>query len=251
MVFRIRSLLAIAFALLGGVPAAALPTPPPARPVDLALVLAVDVSASVDAGRFLLQQSGYAAAFRNSEVYAAIETGAYRAIAVVYVQWSGARQQERVIDWTVIDGQPAAEAFAALLESMPRQVEGGSTSLSGAIDYSAALLNDPGLSATRRVIDVSGDGSNNSGRLPVYARDAAVAAGITINGLPILTEEPQLDIYYRMNVIGGPGAFVIATADYGGFTSALVAKLVREIAEVRRPRVLTVAERPPEGVEDR
>jgi hypothetical protein len=103
--------------------------------------------------------------------------------------------------------------------------------VSGAIDAGVALLGQSGLVATRRVIDVSGDGSNNNGRLPIYARDEAIAAGITINGLTILTDEPLLDIYYQENVIGGPGAFVVATEDFDQFAAAILAKLMREIAE--------------------
>jgi Protein of unknown function (DUF1194) len=206
---------------------------PPARaaePVDLALVLAVDASRSIDDEEFELQRAGYAAAFRHPRVVAAIGTGLHRAIAVTYVQWSGAQAQEQVIGWTLLRDAESAGAFADQLARLERRVPAGSTSISGAIDYAVRLFGTGGFAERRRVIDVSGDGSNNSGRLASYARDEAVAAGATINGLVILNEEPLLDRYYRESVIGGPGAFLLAVTEFDDFAAAILQKLIREIA---------------------
>ena len=220
-----RLLLALAFAWLAGAAAAA-----PA--VDLALVLAVDASGSIDPGEFELQRAGYAAAFRDARVIEAIRSGPQHAIAVTYFQWSGPRLQDQVIGWTVIGDDESALVFADRVAAAPRRIFGGGTSVSGAIDYGAMLLAQSGIEANRRVIDLSGDGSNNVGRLAEYARDEAVAAGITINALAILSDEKLLDIWYRDNAIGGAGAFVMAVADFDGFAPALLNKLVREIARM-------------------
>ena len=198
--------------------------------VDLALVLAVDISRSIDQEEYELQRNGYAAAFRDRRVVDAIRSGAEGAIAVTYVHWSGARSQEQVVPWTVIAGAADAQGFAARIAATERAFPGGSTGVGAAIDYSAQLLATSGIAARRRIIDVSGDGSNNSGRQPSFARDEAVAAGIVINGLAILSDEPMLDHYYRVYVAGGPGSFVIAAADFESFAEAILAKLIREIA---------------------
>jgi uncharacterized protein DUF1194 len=198
--------------------------------VDLALVLAVDASGSIDEGEFELQRAGYAAAFRHPRVLDAIAAGSAGAIAVTYVQWSDARSQEQLIGWTLLRGPESAGAFADRLARLGRRVPDGSTSISGAIDFSARLLAGAGFEARRRVIDISGDGSNNSGRLAAFARDEAAAAGITINGLVILGEEPMLDRYYRENVIGGPGAFLTTVTGFADFATAIIGKLVHEIA---------------------
>jgi len=199
--------------------------------VDLALVIAVDVSRSIDDEEFELQRTGYAAAFRHPRVVEAIGAGAVGAIAVTYVQWSGAKSQEQMIGWTVLRDAASAGGFADRLARLERRVPGGSTSISGAIDFSMHLLAAAGFETRRRIVDLSGDGSNNSGRLAAYARDEAVAAGIVINGLVILNEEPLLDLYYRENVIGGPGAFLMAAAEFDDFAAAILGKLIREIAE--------------------
>jgi hypothetical protein len=185
-----------------------------------------------DAATQELQRAGYAAAFRNPRVIDAIRSGPAGAIAVTYVQWSGARTQEQVVEWTTIRDDEGAWIFADRIQTTERRIDGGSTSISGAIDFSARLLARSGLDARRRVIDVSGDGVNNNGRLPHFARDDAVAAGITVNGLVLLGEEPLLDRYYTANVIGGAGAFVTAVADIDGFAEAILDKLIREIAEL-------------------
>jgi hypothetical protein len=198
--------------------------------VDLQLVLAVDASGSVDQIRFELQKRGYVAAFRHPRVLQAVRSGPNRAIAVTMVQWTGPALQVQVVGWTRVGDEEAAAAFAAAIERTPRQLFGGGTSISGAIDHAATLFPISPFRAGRRVIDVSGDGSNNRGRPVTLARDEAVAAGIGINGLPILALEPDLDRYYHDSVIGGPGAFVIAARDYETFADAILKKLIIEIA---------------------
>jgi hypothetical protein len=198
--------------------------------VDLQLVLAVDASGSVDQVRFELQKRGYVAAFRHARVLEAIRSGPNQAIAVTMLQWTGPAMQVQVTGWTWIGDEESASAFAAAVERTPRQLFGGGTSISGAIDYSTTLFARSALRGARRVIDVSGDGSNNRGRPVTLARDAAVAAGIGINGLPILALEPDLDRYYQDFVIGGPGAFVVVARDYETFGEAILKKLITEIA---------------------
>jgi Protein of unknown function (DUF1194) len=198
--------------------------------VDLQLVLAVDASGSVDQIRFELQKRGYVAAFRHPRVLQAVRSGPNRAIAVTMVQWTGPALQVQVVGWTRLGDEETAAAFAAAIERTPRQLFGGGTSISGAIDHAATLFPISPFRASRRVIDVSGDGSNNRGRPVTLARDEAVAAGIGINGLPILALEPDLDRYYHDSVIGGPGAFVIAARDYETFADAILKKLIIEIA---------------------
>ena len=198
---------------------------------DLALVLAVDASGSVDQHRFELQKQGYVAAFRNPRVLQAIRSGLSQAIAVTMFQWTGPRLQIQVVPWMLIRDEASAEAFAVAIESAPRQLFGGGTSISGAIDYSRLLLAQNPFGAARRVIDVSGDGSNNSGRPVTSARDDAARAGVGVNGLPILSIEPDLDTYYRDFVIGGPGAFMVPAASYDTFADAILKKLITEIAE--------------------
>jgi len=201
---------------------------------DLQLVLAVDASGSVDQVRFELQKRGYVAAFRHARVLQAIRSGPNRAIAVTMVQWTGPMLQVQVVGWTLIGDEESAAAFSDAIERAPRQLFGGGTSISGAIDYGATLFARSSFRANRRVIDVSGDGSNNRGRPVTLARDEAVAAGIGINGLPILALEPDLDRYYYDSVIGGPGAFVIAAKNYETFADAILKKLIIEIAANNR-----------------
>jgi len=198
--------------------------------VDLQLVLAVDASGSVDQVRFELQKRGYVAAFRHARVLQAVRSGPNRAIAVTMVQWTGPMLQVQVVGWTLIGDEETAVAFSDAIERAPRQLFGGGTSISGAIDYAATLFAQSSFRANRRVIDVSGDGSNNRGRPVTLARDEAVAAGIGINGLPILALESDLDRYYYDSVIGGPGAFVIAAKNYETFADAILKKLIIEIA---------------------
>ena len=198
--------------------------------VDLQLVLAVDASGSVDQRRFELQMQGYVAAFRDPRVLQAIQAGPMQAIAVTMVQWTGPALQIQVLPWTLINDATTAQAFAAAIMATPRRLFSGGTSISGVIDYAVPLMLESPFKGTRRVIDISGDGSNNRGRPAASARDAAVRAGIVINGLPILALEPGLDHYFVDHVIGGPGAFVIAAESYETFADAILKKLIREMA---------------------
>ena len=214
--------------------------PAAAKSVDLALVLAVDVSGSVNNERFELQRRGYAEAFTSREVKDAIAAGEHHAIIVTLVEWSGAGHQRQIVGWTLVEDAASAESFGSAVAESSRAFSDW-TSISAAIDYSVALLAEAPGEATRRVIDISGDGINNNGRSVIEARDAAVDAGITLNGLPILSEYPDLDAYYRDNVIGGPGAFALAASDFTVFGSAILGKLVREIAGTTGPTVVVLA----------
>ena len=207
--------------------------------VDLQLILAVDCSRSIDSEEFALQTEGYVAAFLHPAIARAIQSGPQRRIAVTYVQWAGPTTQIPVVDWTIIDGPQTAALFAQRIGETPRQVFGGGTSLSGVIDYARRSFEEqrPAAVGGRRVLDISGDGTNNIGRQVPFARDEAISAGLIINGLTILNEQPWLDDYFRDNVVGGPGAFVIAAADYGSFASAILAKLIREIASAATPQL--------------
>ena len=220
------------------------PAPQPAEAdVAVALVLAVDTSGSVSMGRFELQKQGYAAAFRNPQVLNAIRSLATQSIAVTMMQWTGPFLHVVVVDWSPIKDEGSANAFAAAIEAAPRRLFGGGTSISGAIDFSRTLLAGSPFRAIRQIIDVSGDGSNNSGRDVTQARDEAVRDGIGINGLPILTVEPGLDRYYRDYVIGGPGAFMIPVKDYDNFADAVLKKLINEIAATQPPTFSRTAKR--------
>lgn len=202
--------------------------------VDVALVLAVDASGSVDDDRFELQKHGFAAALRNPKILNAIRAGDHRAIAVFMVQWTGPPQQDVMVPWSYVNDETTADHVAAAIEAAPRRLMGGGTSISGAIDYSVKALAASPYRATRKVIDISGDGANNIGRPAEQARDEAVAQGIRINGLPILTIEPDLDQYYRKNVIGGPGSFAIVAKTYDEYADAILRKLVTEISQDTR-----------------
>jgi hypothetical protein len=209
----------------------AVPHPAPAQTqVDLQLVLAVDASGSVSEARFELQKRGYVAAFRNPRLLRAVQSGSAQSIAVTMMQWTGPALQVQVVPWTIVNDASSLQRFADAIEAAPRRLFGGGTSISGAIDYSRTLFPVSGVTSPRRVIDVSGDGSNNRGRPATEARDDAVADGIVINGLPILALEPWLDQYYVSDVIGGPGAFVVPAQSYETFAEAVLKKLVTEIA---------------------
>jgi hypothetical protein len=214
-------------------PAPAQNQAPPAEQkndVAIALVLAVDTSGSVSAGRFELQKQGYAAAFHSRQVLNSIRALATQSIAVTMIQWTGPRLHVVVVDWMQVKDDTSVNALAAAIEAAPRQLFGGGTSISGAIDYARLLLALCPCHPARRVIDISGDGSNNSGRPVTQARDEAVQDGVGINGLPILSIEPSLDRYYYDNVIGGPGAFMIPAENYDTFADAILKKLITEIA---------------------
>ena len=217
--------LALAFGLLLPLPAGRAQD----HEVDLALVLAIDCSFSVDAREFAMQMNGLGRAFMTSEVKEAIAQGVHRRIAVAVVQWSDDRNQKAVVPWTVIASGQDADAFGMQLLDMPRSLSEGGTSISTALLYSATLLQSA-PSAERLVIDVSADGRNNSGPQVAEVRDRLVAAGITINGLTILNEWPTLDSYFENNVAGGPGHFVVPAADYNAYGEAILRKLLREIA---------------------
>ena len=221
------------------------------EPVDLLLVLAADVSRSVDQAKFQLQRQGYAAAISHPRVLNAITSGLHQRIALSFVEWSGPNAQKVVIDWTLIGNANAARRFGDQLVEAPRAFA-DRTSISAAIDFAAAHFDAAPYESPRRTIDVSGDGNNNSGRDVTAARDDALARGITINGLVILTENPQawnsdhtnppggLEKYYRDNVVGGPGAFVIVAQDFNSFGEAIIKKLVAEIAEASHRRQAAV-----------
>lgn len=204
--------------------------------VDLALVLAVDVSRSMDPDEQELQRQGFVDAFRSPQVHDAIRGGMLGRISVTYLEWSGQSDQKILVPWTVLDGPQSAEAFA---ERLAREPAGRifQTSISGAIDFSARLLEESGVTPLRQVIDISGDGPNSSGRTVTFARDEAVARGITINGLPIMLKRPSgfgdmehLDHYYRDCVIGGQGAFLVPVREKHQFGEAIRTKIIREIA---------------------
>jgi len=198
--------------------------------VDLKLALMVDASGSVDRYRFELQKRGYIGALRNPRVLAAVMGGRNQSIAISMVQWTGPFLQVVVLPWTVIKDEASIGAAASVIEQTPRQLFGGGTSISGAIDYAMAMFPQAPFKAERQVIDISGDGSNNGGRSVIRARDEAVAKDVTINGLPILAVEPYLDQYYRDYVIGGPGAFMIVAKDFETFGDAILKKMIIEIA---------------------
>jgi Protein of unknown function (DUF1194) len=210
--------------------------------VDLHLLLAVDASGSVDFTRFELQRRGYVAAFRSPQVLQAIRGGENQSIAVAMFQWTGPQLQAEIVPWTQIKDQASANSVASIIETTPRQLFGGGTSISGAIDYAMRWFPRSPFKGERRVIDISGDGSNSNGRSVIRARDEAVAADVNINGLPILAWEPYLDQYYKANVIGGPGAFMIVATDFNTFADAILKKMIIEIAMNVRPGLTRVGE---------
>jgi Protein of unknown function (DUF1194) len=206
----------------------------PRAAVDVALVLAVDSSGSISEQRLTMQIQGYVDALRHPSFVEAVGGGRRGQIGLTYVTWTDARRQEQVVPWRVIKDQLSANAFAQAIHDALRPLPGW-TSISGAIDFCTGLLMSCGYIATRRVIDISGDGANNDGRPVTEARDAAVAAGVTINGLPIIEVEPNLEQYYRDNVIGGPDAFVVVAGESAAFGSAILRKLLVEVAGIRLP----------------
>lgn len=198
--------------------------------VDLLLALMVDVSPSIDDGEFRLQRAGYAAALRDPVVIESITSGKNGAIAVTFVEWADYNVHSVQVEWTRVHDRQSAEAVARRIADAPREIRTGSTSLSGAIDYAVRAFDRSAFEAPRRVIDISGDGMNNNGRDPRYARDDAVAKDIIINALAIMNEVPTLDKYFEDYVIGGQGAFVVKVADFTDFAKAVIVKLIKEIA---------------------
>lgn len=196
--------------------------------VDLELVLAIDTSGSVDPWEFNLQILGLAEAFRDPEVQAAIAGSTPNGIAVAVVQWSGPTEQALATPWMLVSDRLSAELLATGIEVMGRQFM-GRTGIAGALAYALRMLTNNGFVGHRRVIDLSGDGRSNDPHDPAAVRDAAVAAGITVNGLAILTDVPDLDSFYRAHVVGGPDAFLMIAKDYQDFVHAIRRKLLREI----------------------
>ncbi len=227
--------------------------PARAEEVDVALVLVTDVSRSVDDTEFKLEKNGYASAFTNPKVLEAIKGGPAGKIAVSYVEFASSFEVRTVLDWMVIKDSASADAFIHRLTAESRSFW-GRTAISAGIDQGVQLLAETGLNAARRVIDVCGDGTNNAGREAADARDDAVKAGITINGLAIINEHPVswtfahvqppggLANYYRENVTGGPGSFVLEVHDFASFGEAMTRKLVDEIAS--GPAAATFAAKP-------
>jgi hypothetical protein len=239
---------------------------PSADPIDLALVLAVDISYSMDAEEQQLQRAGYATAMTSKPVLDAIRHGMLGKIAVAYVEWAGSDEQRTLVPWTLIDGPDSAAVFASRLEAAPLR-RAYRTSISGGLIHSARLFDAIGFDPARKVIDISGDGPNNQGLTVETVRDEVVERGIVINGLPLMLKRPSyammdlgdLDVYYRDCVIGGAGAFVLPVRSIEQFPEAVRTKLVMEIAGLapdrpalsasgRAARVVVQADAPePEG----
>jgi hypothetical protein len=196
---------------------------------DLALVLALDSSASVDETEFANQRGGLADAFRDPEVAQAIASGPLQRIAVTVVEWAGQEQQVVDIPWTVVDGEAGALALAGRIDGLQRQIQSGATSIAGALSFANALLLSVPFEASRMVIDLSGDGRNNQGPPMEIVRRQVVAQGITVNGLAIVNEHPTLNYYFEDRVIGGTAAFVEVANDYADYPRAIRRKLIREI----------------------
>ena len=226
---------------------------PSAVPVDVELVIAVDVSYSMDPDEQALQREGYIMALTSREFLQALREGANGKIAITYFEWAGQFDQKIVMPWRLIDGPEAADAVAAEIARAPYR-RASRTSISGALRFAKPLFDNSGYRGLRRVIDVSGDGANNAGPLVVPTRDDVLAAGITINGLPIMLKRPNpgtmdienLDVYYEDCVIGGPGAFVVPIREREKFIEATRTKLVLEIAGRKpEPRVVPASAQAP------
>jgi len=236
----VRTLLLLILAGVAAVPAAAAAAA--AEQVDLLLVLAADVSRSVDNAKFQLQREGYAAAISDPRVLDAIRSGRNSRVGLTFVEWSGVGSQRVLIDWTAIGDAETARGFGDRLLEAPRSFA-DRTSISGAIEFAMAQLARAPYEPARRTIDISGDGTNNAGGDVTLARDKAIAQGVTINGLVILSETPLawnpdhtnppggLQNYYRNNVIGGPGAFVLVAENFNSFGQAIVKKMIAEVAQ--------------------
>ena len=214
--------------------------------VDLLLVLAADVSRSIDSTKFQLQRDGYAAAISDPRVLDTIRSGHNGRIGLTFVEWSGVGAQHVVIDWTEVGDATSAKQFGDRLIETPRSFA-GRTSISGGIEFAMARLAGAPFNCVRRTIDVSGDGTNNDGRDVAELRDQAVAKGVTVNGLVILSDKPMpwnpehtnppggLDNYYRHNVVGGPGAFVMVAQNFNSFGQAIIAKMIAEVSQAHKP----------------
>lgn len=212
-----------------------------AQPVDLELVLAVDVSGSIDPEEARLQRDGYVAALTDPDVIEAITSGILGRVAMTYIEWAGEEYTTTVADWTMVHDEASVRAFAARVARAPIQTALW-TSISNIIDHALSTFPGNGFEGTRRVIDISGDGPNNQGGLVTKFRDRAVAQGVAINGLPIVNERaspfgwpalPNLDLYYADCVIGGPGSFMVVANTFADFARAIRKKLILEIADAR------------------
>jgi hypothetical protein len=243
MMRTIRALLVSIFAGAAMFPAVA----SAAEQVDLLLVLAADVSRSVDSEKFQLQREGYAAAISDPRVLDAIRSGRNGRVGVAFVEWSGIGSQRVVIDWTTVSDAESAKGFGDRLLEAPRSFA-DRTSISGAIEFAMGQFARAPFESARRTIDVSGDGTNNSGPDVTQVRDEAIAQGVTINGLVILSETPLawnpdhtnppggLENYYRNNVIGGSGAFALTAQNFNSFGQAIVKKMIAEVAQAEPPQ---------------
>ena len=235
-IFMRRSPLSFVLAL--GLSAATLCASYAGEKVDLELVLAVDISTSMTPDELMLQREGYAAALTDPDVVRAITSGPYGRISVTFFEWAGVTWQKIVVPWTIIANMEDAEAFAKKLDRVP-SYQPRRTSISGAINFSMNLFDQNPHEGIRRVIDVSGDGTNNEGPPVTEARDQAVSEGIVINGLPLMTDQvdfsdndlANLDVYFRSCVSGGPGSFVIPVTDWSEFPAAIRRKLILETSQ--------------------
>src|SRR5438552_3100315 len=220
--------------------------------VNVELVIAVDVSYSMDMDELAIQREGYAQAIVWKDFLQALRAGPGSKVAVTYFEWSMSGDERIIIPWRVIDGLESADAVAAEIMKTPVR-RGSSTSISGAINFALQLFDENPYRGSRRVIDISGDGPNNDGAPVTSARDAALEKGIIINGLPIMVKEPSysidienLDLYYEDCVIGGPGAFIMTIKDREKFQEAIRTKLVLEVAGLTpERRIVTAAEKEP------
>jgi hypothetical protein len=239
---------------LGPQPGPQLAAPKDTTPsVDIELILAVDVSYSMDMDELAIQREGYAQAIVSKEFLQALKTGPNGKISVTYFEWAASSDQKIIIPWRVIDGPESADAVAAEIMKTPIR-RASRTSISGAINFAMPLFDEDPYRGLRRVIDISGDGPNNNGTPVTAARDAALEKGITINGLPIMVKEPSystmdidnLDFYYEDCVIGGPGSFVVSIKDRDKFKEAIRTKLLLEVAD-RSPvrQIVPVADKEP------
>jgi len=226
---------------------------PSAIPVDVELVIAVDVSYSMDPDEQALQREGYIQALTSREFMQALREGANSKIAITYFEWAGQFDQKIIMPWRLIEGPESADAVANEIAAAPYR-RASRTSISGALTFAKPLFDNSGYHGLRRVIDVSGDGANNSGPLIVSTRDDVLAAGITINGLPIMLKRPypgtmdmeNLDVYYEDCVIGGPGAFVVPIRERAKFIEATRTKLVLEVAgREPEPRIVPASAQAP------
>lgn len=238
--------------LLAAIPPDARAAPRADNTVDVLLVLAVDISYSMDPEEQALQREGYATALTSREFLDALKLGPNGRIAIAYVEWAGEKEQQLILPWHLVDGPESAKILSEKILAVPLR-RAYRTSISGAIQFSAALFKTSGYKALRNVIDVSGDGVNNHGAPVTRARDEAVRQGITINGLPLVLKRssssaldiPDLDVYYEDCVIGGPGAFVIPVRTRDEMLRAIKTKMVLEVAGVKpktQPRIIPAAD---------